>query len=114
VCSVIQKTKGFMLDSANIYNIAMSSVKLTVRTNQALQVIQCSNDGMSIIEACQEVGIARSTFYHFVNTHPDAIASIQEMRMVAALEQFALILENQTQILGRVIEDGLTDTTKPR
>jgi len=34
--------------------------------------------------------------------------------MVAALEQFALILENQTQILERVIQDGLADTTKPR
>ena len=92
----------------------MSSVKLTVRTNQALQVIQHSNDGMSIVEACQVVGIARSTFYYFISTHPDAIASIQEMQMAAALEQFALILASRTEILERVIEDGLADTTKPR
>jgi ACT domain-containing protein len=69
--------------------MAMSSVKQAIRTNQALQVIQHSNDGMSIVEACQEVGIARSTFYYFVNTRPDAIATFQDMQMVAALEQFA-------------------------
>jgi ACT domain-containing protein len=47
---------------------------------------------MNIVEACQVVGIARSTYYYFVSTHPGAIAPIQEMQMVAALEQFALAL----------------------
>jgi len=92
----------------------MASIKQQIRTNQALQVIQYSNDGKSIVEACQEVGIPRSTFYYFVNTHPDAIATFQEMQMLASLEQFALILANQVAILERVIKDGLADTTKPR
>ena len=92
----------------------MASIKQQVRTNRALQVIQHSNDGMTIVEACREVGIPRSTFYYFVNTNPDAIATFQEMQMVAALEQFALILANQVSILERVIQDGLADTTKPR
>ena len=34
--------------------------------------------------------------------------------MVAAFEQFALILANQVAVLERVIQDSLTDTTKPR
>ena len=92
----------------------MASIKQQIRTNQALQVIQNSNDGMTIVEACREVGIPRSTFYYFVNTNPDAIATFQEMQMVAAIEQFALILANQVAILERVIQDGLSDTTKPR
>jgi len=92
----------------------MASIKQQIRTNQALQVIQNSNDGMTIVEACREVGIPRSTFYYFVNTHPDAIATFQEMQMLASLEQFALILANQVAILERVIQDGLADTTKPR
>ena len=91
----------------------MASIKQQIRTNQALQVIQNSNDGMTIVEACREVGIPRSTFYYFVNTHPDAIATFQEMQMLASLEQFALILANQVAILERVIQDGLADTTKP-
>lgn len=92
----------------------MSSLKQQIRTNQALQVIQHANSGMSNIDACQEVGIPRSTFYYFVNQNPDAIASFQDMQMVAALEQFALILANQAEILERIIQDGLADDTKPR
>ncbi len=92
----------------------MRGIKKAVRTNQALQVIQHSTEGMSIVEACQEVGIARSTFYYFATTHRDAIATFQEMQMMAELEQLALILANQLQVFERVIQDGLADTTKPR
>lgn len=92
----------------------MSSLKQQIRTNQALQVIQHANSGMSIIDACQEVGIPRSTFYYFVGQNPDAIAGFQEMQMVAAIQQFALILENQTKVLESVIQDGLATTTKPK
>ena len=92
----------------------MRGIKKAVRTNQALQVIQKSNSGMSIVDACREVGIVRSTFYYFVTTNPDAVATFQEMQMIASFEQFALILANQIQILERVIQDGLADTTKPR
>ena len=92
----------------------MRGIKKAVRTNQALQVIQKSNDGMSIVDACREVGIVRSTFYYFVTTNPDAIASFQEMQMIAAFEQFALILANQLEILERVIQDGVSEKTKPR
>jgi len=92
----------------------MSSLKQQIRTNQALQVIQHANSGMSIVVACQEVGIPRSTFYYFVGQNPDAIAGFQEMQMVAAIQQFALILENQTKVLEGVIQDGLATTTKPK
>jgi len=71
----------------------MSSLKQQIRTNQALQVIQHANSGMNIIDACQEVGIPRSTFYYFVDHNPDAIASFQELQMIAAIKQFALILD---------------------
>ena len=69
---------------------------------------------MSIIDACQEVGIPRSTFYYFVDHNPDAIASFQDLQMIAAIKQFALILENQTKVLEGIIQDGLATTTKPR
>jgi ACT domain-containing protein len=92
----------------------MSALKQQIRTNQALQVIQHGNSGMSIVVACQEVGIPRSTFYYFIGHNPDAIASFQDMQMVAALEQFGLILANQTEILEHVIQEGLAENTKPR
>jgi ACT domain-containing protein len=57
----------------------MVSVKKFIRQNQALQVIQHSNNGMSIVKACQEVGIPRSSFYDIVDKSPEAIAEYQEM-----------------------------------
>jgi hypothetical protein len=92
----------------------MRSIKLSIRTNQALEVIRLSLEGMSIVEACREVRIPRSTFYHFVTTHPDAISNFQQLQIAAGLQQLALLLENQTKVLERVIEEGLADTTKPR
>lgn len=92
----------------------MRSIKQSIRTNQALQIIQHSVDGMSIVEACREVRIPRSTFYHFVTTHPDAIASFQELQIASGMQQLALLLESQTKVFERVIEEGLADTTKPR
>ena len=92
----------------------MATIKHQVRTNQPLLVIQNSNSGMSIVDACQKVGIARSTFYHFIVHHPDAIASFQEMKLLSAIQQFSRILEKEEEILERVIQEGLADTTKPR
>ena len=66
------------------------------------------------MEACHVVGIARSTFYYFYNHHPDALASYRELRQLSTLKQLALIFENDTKVLERVIEDGLADTTNPR
>jgi hypothetical protein len=92
----------------------MRSIKQSIRTNQALEVIKNTHEGLSIVEACQVVGIARSTFYYFYNHHPDALAAYQEMRIVSILQQLALILGNQPKVLECVIKEGLADTTKPR
>jgi hypothetical protein len=92
----------------------MSTIKKDIRTNQALQVVQHTNNGLTIIEACREVGIPRSTFYYFVDHNPDIIATFQEMKMWAIVQEFMLILDNQIKVLERVIADGLSAKTKPR
>jgi ACT domain-containing protein len=92
----------------------MVSVKKFIRQNQALQVIQHSNNGMSIVKACQEVGIPRSTFYGFCKRHPDAVARFQQMEIESGMRQLALILGNQFDILEHVVQDAFADTTTPR
>jgi ACT domain-containing protein len=92
----------------------MVSVKKLIRQNQALQVIQHSNNGMSIVKACQEVGIPRSTFYGFCKRNADLVASFHEMELEAGMRQLALILGNQFDILEGVIQDAFADTTTPR
>jgi hypothetical protein len=46
------------------------------RINAALQVIQHMNNGMNVIEACQAVGMPRSSFYYIVDNKPEAIADL--------------------------------------
>ena len=92
----------------------MSSIKKSIRTTQALQVIKFSQEGMTVSQACREVGIARSSFYYFVYKNPDAIASFQELERATNLREIALILANNVDILELFIQDALANTTKPR
>lgn len=62
----------------------------------------------------EEVGIARSSYYDIVKKNPEAIAKVQEIIEVHAQEQLGLILSNRTAILQKVIDDGLSDDTKPK
>ena len=45
--------------------------------NTALQVIQHVNEGMTMVEACQSVGMPRSSFYYIVENNPEAISEVQ-------------------------------------
>jgi hypothetical protein len=92
----------------------MVSVKKAIRQNQALQVIQHSTNGMSIVKACQEVGIPRSTFYGFCKRNADLVATFQQMQIESGMRQLALILGNQFDILECVIRDAFDDATTPR
>jgi hypothetical protein len=92
----------------------MVSVKKHIRQNQALQVIQHSNNGLSIVKACQEVGLSRSVFYRFCKQNADLVATFQEMQLESEMQQLALILAKNLAILERVIQDAFADTTSPR
>lgn len=72
------------------------------------------NEGMTVVAACNEIGIPRSTFYDILKKNPEAIAEYQEIIEANARQQLGLILFHKTEILHRVIEDGLSDKTAPR
>ena len=92
----------------------MKSLAKASRVNKALQVIQLMNEGVKIVDACQNVGIARSSYYYIVQNNPDAIAEIQEIINVNQREQLALLLQTKMEMLQKVIADGLSETTKPK
>jgi ACT domain-containing protein len=92
----------------------MNAITKASRINTAIQVIQHMNNGMTVVDACQEVGVPRSTFYDIVKKNPEAIAEYQEIVEANARQQLGLILFHKTEILHRVIEDGLSDNTAPR
>ena len=51
----------------------MKAITKTSRVNTAIQVIQHMNDGMTVVDACNEVGMPRSTFYDVVKKNPEAV-----------------------------------------
>jgi len=92
----------------------MKSLTKASRMNTALQVIQHMNTGMTVVEACREVGIARSSFYYIIENNPEAIAEIQDIINASNREQLGLMLLSKNELLRKVIQDGLSDKTKPR
>ncbi len=78
------------------------------------QVIQNMFSGMTVVDACREVGIPRSTFYYLIENNPEAIANIQTVIDINNREQLGLILQNQFEILEKIIQDGLSEKTSPR
>jgi len=92
----------------------MKSLAKASRMNTALQVIQHINTGMTVVEACREMGIARSSFYYIVENNPEAIAEVQDIINASNREQLGLMLLSKNELLRKVIEDGLSDKTKPR
>ena len=69
---------------------------------------------MTVIDACQEVGMPRSTFYYIIHREADAITEFQTIIERSEREQLAVILYSKVQILEKIIEDGLAEKTKPR
>lgn len=72
------------------------------------------NSSMTVVEAGREVGMPRSQFYYIVERNPRAIADIQAIIDTNNREQLELILQNELDILEKVIQDGLSDKTSPR
>jgi len=92
----------------------MKAITKASRVNSAIQVIQRMNQGISVSAACKEIGIPRSTYYHIINNYPEVVVDYQEMIEANTREQLGLILFHKTEILQKVIEDGLSDKTAPR
>src|SRR4030067_2606608 len=92
----------------------MKSVTKASRVNNALQVIQHMNDGMSVVDACRMAGMPRSSFYYIVENNPESIADAQAIIEANNREQLGLILASKNEILRKVISAGLADETKPK
>jgi hypothetical protein len=92
----------------------MKSITKASRINNALQVIQYMNEGLTVVDACRTVGIPRSSFYYIVENNPEAVAEVQTIIDANNREQLGLILMTKTEMLRKLIEDGLSNTTKPK
>ena len=92
----------------------MKNPTLTARANLATQVLQNMNDGKTVVEACQLVGMPRSTFYNFMKNNPEAVAEMQAMIEVNNRALLGMIETSKAQITHKLIEIALADDTKPK
>jgi len=72
------------------------------------------NIGMTVVEACKAVGMPRSSFYYIMENNPDAFAKMQAHIDANNREQLAMIQLSKTEMLRRIILDGLSADTKPK
>ena len=92
----------------------MKSKSKASRINAVTQVIQHMNRGMTVVEACREVGMPRSSFYYIMDNNPDAFAEMHARIDANNREQLAMIQLSKTEMLRRIIQDGLSADTKPK
>ena len=92
----------------------MKSITKASRINAVTQVIQFMYSGMTVVQACREVGMARSSFYYIVEKNPEAFADIQKIIDISNYEQLVLILQHKMEIFEKIIQDGLSEKTSPR
>jgi hypothetical protein len=92
----------------------MTTPAKAARVNSAIQVLQRTHEGMTVSDACQEAGLPRSTFYDILKKNPESLAKVRDMVDASSREQLGMILLNNTEILNRIIQDGLSNETTPR
>ena len=76
--------------------------------------IQHMNAGMTVVEACREAGMPRSSFNYIIENNPEAITEYQDIINASNREQLRLMLLSKIELLRKVIEDGLSDRIKPK
>ena len=69
---------------------------------------------MSVVEACRAVGMPRSSFYYIMENNPVAFAEMQARIDANNREQLTMIQLSRTEMLRRIIQDGLSAETKPK
>jgi hypothetical protein len=92
----------------------MKAITKASRINAITQVIQYMNSGMTVVDACREVGMPRSSFCYIMDNNQDAFAEMQARTDANNREKLAMIQFSKTEMLRRIIQDGLSADTKPK
>ena len=92
-------------------------MKAIVKASQLetiFQIIQNMFNGMTVSEACKAVGMPRSTFYYFMANNPEKVAEINALLQETLSQQATLLLIGKTEMLQKLIENGLSDKYTPK
>lgn len=92
----------------------MKEITKFSRINAALRVIQHINEGMTVVDACREVGIARSSYYYIVNRNREYFAEYQQIKREQEIQQLLMLAISETELVQAMIRDALSDETTVR
>ena len=88
----------------------MLTLAKDAREYQVRQVIEKTDDGTSTSKACREIGIPRSTFYYFINMHPEVLVQVKQLFVQDQIETFLSVMEMSRKVLDRIEEQLANDT----
>jgi hypothetical protein len=70
-----------------------------------MQVLVLVEQGKKVVQACKEIGIPRSTFYHICFRHPEILAALQEMQQISTRRELLAILLHKAKAIELLVED---------
>jgi len=77
----------------------MLTLAKDAREYQVRQVIEKTYDGTSTSKACREIGIPRSTFYYFINMHPEVLVQVKQLFVQDQIETLLSVMEMSRKAL---------------
>ena len=92
----------------------MDTPAKNARNIMALEVIKNKSEGMTIIDACDKVGMPRSTFYYIISNHPEYFIDIQQKIRESEIIELGMILSSKLNTTAKLIQDLLAPDTNPR
>jgi len=81
---------------------------VVARKTEALQVLRHMSEGMTVIAACQEVGMDPRTFRKYLGDAKESGALFQEMLSQSSREQIGILLGYRGVILEKLMADALS------
>ncbi len=82
---------------------------------EAAQQVLCKvSEGMSVTDACKEVGIPRSTYYAYLEKHPEIIPENKDALILLSRKRLGMFKYSQPEITKKLIDEALSDETSPR
>lgn len=97
-----------------MYNNCMLTEIEEAKKEQAARVMLLSTEiGMTVAEACLQVGITKDQYYRWVRRAPEVIDALRQVTRGLYAEEYARILAARATILEKVLDDGVSPMTDP-
>jgi tRNA A37 N6-isopentenylltransferase MiaA len=92
----------------------MNEIRRNSRVSRALEVIKLTEEGMTVVDACQEVEMPRSTYYFIIKSEREALAEVQRLKRGSQISQLLSILIYKETILDNLLAKAKSEDATVR